>query len=176
MTASSNDSLLTLRRGLHDGLKIYPRWPSSTVLIDRQALEKLKLVHAALPRGVCLAITRAYEPTGTNLTAARIVFRWLGIHLFRLCYSQRIGEIEDIFSANGHDTDGTHVDISIELNGHRLRFLPLGVFTPPSWQRHRVKPVKPVLEILKQALLENGFSIHQNETESLQIHCDLTRR
>jgi hypothetical protein len=173
MTFSFENPLLTFRRGLHDGLWIHPRWPSSAVVIDRRAWEALKQVHAALPKGVCLVITRAYEPPGTQLSAARGVFRWLGIHLFRLCYAQRINEIEDLFGANGHHTEGTHVDISIKLDGRRLRFLPLGVFTPEAWQRRRVKPVRPVLEMINKALLKAGFTIHRNPTESLQIHCDL---
>jgi hypothetical protein len=175
MTVSLDTTLLTLRRGLHDGLWVSPRWPSSTVVIDRRAWEALKQAHAALPNGVCLVITRAYEPMGTKLASARIVFRWLGIHLFCLCYSQRISEIEDLFGTNGHHTEGTHVDISIKLDGRRLRFLPLGVFTPGAWQRRRVKPVKPVLEMIKKTLVDASFTIHQNPTESLQIHCDLIR-
>jgi hypothetical protein len=172
MTASL-PPLLTLRRGQHDGLWITPRWPSSTVVIDRRAWTRLLQAQAALPPGVRLIITRAFEPAGTQLSAARIIFRRLGICLFRLCYAQRINEIEDLFGANGHHTDGTHVDLSIQLDGHRLRFLPLGVFTPGAWQRRRVKPVRPVLEQVKQALRETGFSVHRNQTESLQIHCDL---
>lgn len=93
--------------------------------------------------------------------------------LFRAVYFKRRAEIPEIFGANGHDVDGTHVDVSIRFNGRRLRFLRLGVFTPRAWQENAVRRYQPFVAIVKSTLREGGFHIHRNETESLQIHCDL---
>ena len=99
-------------------------------------------------------------------------FRLLGIRAFRLFYPRRQHEIADIFGSNGHDVDGTHIDVSFRLNGRRIRMLPLGVFTPPVWlYRRRQRWAVPLHQVCS-ALKENGFRIHRNDTESMQIHCD----
>jgi hypothetical protein len=92
-----------------------------------------------------------------------------------LLFSTRHNEVDEIFGANGHDLDGTHVDISIELDGRRLSFLPVSVFTPLRWQARRVKKYRLLLEDVRGALSICGFQIHQNPTESLQVHCDFVR-
>lgn len=93
--------------------------------------------------------------------------------MFKLVYANRGGEIEDIFGSNGHDEDGTHLDVSLSINGNRVHLLPFSVFTPVSWQRRRAEKHLQFIETVKNALVKNGFSIHRNETESHQIHCDL---
>lgn len=57
-------------------------------------------------------------------------------------------------------------------DGKRLRFLPLGVFTPPARQEQRKARYSAVVEEVKATLGQCGFQIHRNPTESLQIHCD----
>ncbi|BAQ81463.1 hypothetical protein PST29_3574 [Pseudomonas sp. St29] len=119
-----------------------------------------------------LLVTRGYEHKSSYLGAFRSLSRWLGIRLLCWCYPQRKQELEDIFGSNGHDVDGTHVDVSIVLDGKRLRFLPLGVFTSPARQNRRQARYAAVVDEVKETLRQCGFEIHRNPTESLQIHCD----
>lgn len=164
--------MLTLSCGTYEGLEVAPRWPSRRVHIDETAWERLRTVQLALPASVRLIVTRGYEPGASRLGVARRLFRATGIRLFGALFRTRRGEIADIFGANRHDTDGTHIDVSIRLDERRLRFLPLGVFTPIGLQDRRTAKNKAVLEEIRTALTEAGFRIHRNRTESLQIHCD----
>lgn len=165
--------MICLPRGRYGELQICPRWPSSKVLVSPVALEKLRGAQADLPREISLILTRGYEPRASKLGGLRKLSRIVGIVLFRLVYANRAGEVDDIFGANGHDVDGTHLDVSVAVNGKRVRLLPLSVFTPISWQKRRVEKYVQPIETVKNALVHNGFSIHRNETESHQIHCDL---
>ncbi|WP_266169366.1 hypothetical protein [Dyella subtropica] len=166
-------NLMTLPRGTHDGLHVRPRWPARRVLLDVPAFKKLQTIQARLPDEIGLILTRGFEPAATHLGFARKQFRALGIGLFRLMYPGRRSEITDIFGSNGHDVDGSHVDVSFQWNGRRVRLLPLGVFTPPSMQRRRTRQFASPLAKVCAALIQEGFHIHNNPTESLQIHCDL---
>ncbi|WP_256081017.1 hypothetical protein [Massilia sp. YIM B04103] len=166
-------SLLSLPRGIHAGIHIQPRWPARQVQVDARVIARLSTIQAQLPSAATLILTRGYEPPMSRLGAARTGFRALGIFLFRLFYPGRHAEIADIFGSNGHDTDGSHIDISVMQDGHRIRLLPLGVFTPRSWQLRRVRLHAHLLSIVREALAQQGFLIHHNATESLQIHCDL---
>lgn len=173
LTMHSN--LLTLPPGVHAGVQIRPRWPARHVHVDAHVLGKLQAIQTGLPVGISLILTRGFEPRASGLGFARRQFRALGIATFRLLYPARRDELADIFGSNGHDVDGTHIDVSFTLNGRRVRMLPLGVFTPPFWQRRRVRRCASALAQIQAALMRHGFQIHRNATESLQIHCDLAR-
>jgi hypothetical protein len=166
-------TLLALESGVHSGLDVRPRWPARRVLVDSGVLTKLQTIQTKLPAEVGLILTRGYEPATSNLGIARRQFRALGIGIFRLLYPGRHSEVQDIFGSNGHDVDGTHVDVSICVEGRRVRMLPLGVFTPPTWQQRRVHRCASALAEVYAALKSEGFQIHRNATESLQIHGDL---
>lgn len=164
--------MLTLSNGIHDGLEVAPRWPSRRVHIDETAWERLRTVQLALPASVRLIVTRGYEPGASRLGVSRGLFRAIGIRLFGALFGARRNEIADIFGANGHDVDGTHIDVSIRLDEQRLRFLPFGVFTPISLQNRLTARNETALKQVGIALTEGGFRIHRNRMESLQIHCD----
>ncbi len=166
-------SLLPFKRGTYNGILVRPRWPSAGIAIDRRAWDRLGSVQQALPAGIQLILTRAYEPTGTRTSLVRRIARKTGVRLFGLLYRSRASEIDDIFGANGHDRDGTHVDISISLHGRRLRLLPLGVFTPIRWQNRLTDKYLPAVRSVQSQLINHGFKPHRNKTESLQMHCDL---
>lgn len=142
-------------------------------MVEARVLDKLHAVQHALPAEIGLILTRGYEPGASRLGFLRTRFRALGIHAFRLLYPGRRDEIAHIFGSNGHDADGTHIDVSFRLHDRRVRLLPLGVFTPPGWQRRRMRQYSPSLEQIQGTLVRHGFRIHCNATESLQIHCDL---
>lgn len=165
--------MICLTRGRYGELQIRPRWPSSTVMISPVALDKLQIAQASLPNEISLILTRGYEPRTSKLGYLRKFSRMVGIGLFKFVYANRLDEVEDIFGANGHDQDGTHIDVSLAINGNRIRLLPLSVFTPLFWQNRRVEKYRPLVDTVKSTLIENGFRIHRNKTESHQIHCDL---
>lgn len=164
--------MLTLPKGESQGLKVKPRWPSSEVLIENNVFLKLIEAQSKLPTSVQLLLVRGYENKNSQLGLFRRLSRWLGIKLFCTCYPSRKGEVKDIFGSNGHDVDGSHVDVSIILNGKRLRFLPLGVFTSLTFQHSRAAEHLTIIKKVKGALEQCGFEIHHNQTESMQIHCD----
>jgi len=172
---TTHSNLLTLPPGVHAGIQIRPRWPARHVHVDERVLGKLQAIQAELPAELDLILTRGYEPPTSGLGHARRRFRALGIGMFRVLYPDRRNELADIFGSNGHDIDGTHIDVSFSLNGRRVRMLPLGVFTPPFWQQRRVRQCASALAQIQAALMRHGFQIHRNATESLQIHCDLVR-
>lgn len=122
--------MLTLQRGRHHALLIAPRWPSTRIQLEEEALQHLLDAQALLPAGLGLLVTRGFEPSHSWLGSFRRGVRWLGIAVFRACYPQRHDEVDAIFGANGHDIDGRHIDVSVVLHGKRLRLLPLDVFTP----------------------------------------------
>lgn len=165
--------MVCLTRGGHGGLQICPRWPSSKVLVSPAALKKLQIVQADLPGEISLILTRGYESRASRLGWLRKLSRIVGIILFKFVYANRGDEVEDIFGSNGHDLDGTHLDVSLAVNGNRVRLLPLSVFTPIFLQKRRAEKYSRSIKIVKRALVHNGFIIHRNETESHQIHCDL---
>ena len=172
ITSKSSSSMLILLKGETKGLKVAPRWPSSKVLIEENVFLKLLEVQSKLPSSIKLLLVRGYENKSSRLGMFRHISRWLGIKLFCTCYPRRKSEVDDIFGSNGHDVDGSHVDVSIVLNGKRLRFLPLGVFTSLSLQHSRTEEHLTVIKLVKGALEQCDFSIHHNQTESMQIHCD----
>ncbi len=154
-------------------IQIKPRWPAQQILIDELAWQKLLAVQAGLPPHLSLILTRAYEPRASGLGRARTQFRRAGIWLFGFLYRHRKAEIPDIFGSNGHDLDGTHIDVSFCIHRQRVRLLPLSVFTPLSWQKKRMDKYREALALVQAALVSQGFCLHGNQTESLQIHCDL---
>ncbi|AMC36333.1 hypothetical protein [Janthinobacterium sp. B9-8] len=158
---------------MHANVQIRPRWPAQQVQVDLDAFSKLQRIQTKLPEHIGLILTRGYEKKESHLGFARNKFRALGISAFRFCYSSRQSEIAAIFGSNGHDVDGTHIDVSFLLYGRRVRLLPLSVFTPLFWQKRRVERYSLPLCQVKEALIKEGFRIHLNSTESLQIHCDL---
>lgn len=164
--------MLILLKGEIQGLKVKPRWPSSKVLIEKVVFFKLIEAQSKLPSSIQLLLVRGYENKKSYLGFFRFLSRWLGIKLFCACYPGRKGEVSEIFGSNGHDIDGSHVDVSIILNGKRLRFLPFGVFTSLSRQKLRAEEHLIVIEKVKSTLRQSGFEIHRNQTESMQIHCD----
>lgn len=174
-TPAPVSNLLSLAHDTRGDLHICPRWPARRVHVDELALRKLAAAQATLPQGITLILTRGYEPKAARIGMARRQFRAVGTRVFRMCYPARTGEIADIFGSNGHDIDGTHIDVSFRVNGHRVRMLPLGVFTPPALQKRRAKRYAAALAAVNSALLEQGFRLHRNPTERLQIHCDLIR-
>jgi hypothetical protein len=165
--------MLILKEGLHSGLMVKPRWPSTKISIENITFIQLISAQEKLPEHTTLLISRAYEPKNSPLGLSRKIFRWVGIKLFNLFYPSRKSEVTDIFSSNGHDVDGTHVDVSILINEKRVRLLPLGVFTPLFWQKYKVKKYSFIVSTVNKSLFDSGFIIHRNNTESLQIHCDL---
>ena len=173
MQQRQHTTLVTLGRGIHHGIRIRPRWPARQVHVDAVALNKLQSVQAQLPSDITLILTRGYERGASRLGFARTHFRKLGIGVFRRLYPGRQHEIADIFGSNGHDVDGTHIDVSFCLKGRRIRMLPLGVFTPSGWQHRLAQRYASPLHVVLASLRQSGFRIHRNETESLQIHCDL---
>ncbi|UVA80554.1 hypothetical protein [Pandoraea commovens] len=140
--------------------------------MDEAVLKALQDIQTQLPEEITLILTRGYEAHASQLGFARRQFRKFGIGVFRRLYPNRQHEITDIFGSNGHDVDGTHVDVSFCVNGRRIRMLPLGVFTPSSWQQRRVRRHASSLSCILTLLKQYGFQIHRNATESLQIHCD----
>ncbi|MCH8621602.1 hypothetical protein [Undibacterium sp. TS12] len=168
-------ALVRLPPGTSGNIQIQPRWPARQVLINALAWQKIQDMQAALPSHLGLILTRAYEPRASELGKARTWFRRAGIWLFGCIYRQRKAEIADIFGSNGHDVDGTHIDLSFRLHGRRVRLLPLSVFTPLAWQKKRMDIYREALELVKKELLMRGFTLHSNQTESLQIHCDLVQ-
>ncbi len=165
--------MITLSQGHYKSISIHPRWPARMVLVDEVALEQLVEVQSKLPDNLGLILTRAYEEGTSSLGFLRNFSRVLGISLFKSIFPNRKNEIRDIFGSNGHDVDGTHLDVSISIDGKRKRPLPFSVFTPLFIQRKTIRSYRVELDMVKQALIKNGFKIHSNETESLQIHCDL---
>jgi hypothetical protein len=153
-----------------------PRWPSTRVFVDDGAYHAVQRAGAMLPDGVQLILTRGYEPKRSRLGRLRIMFRAGGILAFTILFPHRRNEIGPIFGANGHDIDGTHIDVSIEIDGKRLRFLPLGVFTPIRIQRILYDKHAKIVDSVRAALIASGFLIHPNPTESFQIHCDFMGR
>lgn len=153
-------------------VRMVPRWPSTCVTVDDRAYHALQCAAAMLPDGVQLILTRGYEPKRSRLGRLRILFRSGGILAFKILFPHRRNEIGPIFGANGHDIDGTHIDVSIEENGKRLRFLPLGVFTPIRVQGILYNKHAKIVDSVRAALIASGFLIHPNHTESFQIHCD----
>jgi hypothetical protein len=137
------------------------------------AWQKLAQVQTKLPQHVQIIVTRGYEPAVAALGFARRLFRRMGIIAFSILYRHRRHEIADIFGANGHDIDGTHVDVSVLLYGRRVRLLPLGVFTPLWLQSKRKNEVITAIHEVQAALRRGGFALHRNDTERLQMHCDL---
>ncbi|WP_205882030.1 hypothetical protein [Leeia aquatica] len=165
--------LMTLPRGVQGRLEVQPRWPARQVALAPEAWLRLQQAAACLPDSIGLILTRGYEAPSARLGLARRIFRYAGMGVFRTVYPARRAEVADIFGANGHDVDGHHVDVSIRWQGRRLRLLPLGVFTSSSWQARRVSRFQPVVQQVQQALQQQGFLLHRNATEALQIHCDL---
>lgn len=165
--------LVTLRRGVVNNLHIRPRWPARQIDIDSLALQKLNRIQASLPEHIQIIVTRGYEPAASSLGFARTQFRKLGVLAFSTLYAHRRHEIADIFGANGHNLDGTHIDVSFALEGRRVRLLPLGLFTPLWLQRKRKSKVVSALRMVQTGLRREGFVLHRNATERLQIHCDL---
>lgn len=150
-----------------------PRWPAAHVELSRRAWLSLQKAAANLPDTTSLILTRGYEAPHARLGLARRIFRQLGMGLFRFVYPSRSTEVAEIFGANGHDVNGDHVDVSIRWQGRRLRLLPLGVFTAPRWQARRLGKVLPVVQQVQDVLQQQGFCLHRNHTEALQMHCNL---
>ncbi len=164
---------LSLSPGNHSNLQVKPRWPYREVLICPEAFTRLQQAQDRLGVTAQLVITRAFEPGNFILRRLHSLMRTIGAICFVMRYPQRSSEVPAIFSANGHDKDGTHVDIAIIHNGKLLRLLPRSVLTHATTIAAIEAKHSKLLEAVRTSLREVGFRIHSNQTEALQIHCDL---
>lgn len=163
--------MLKLNPGKHGILSVHPRWPDKFVLIDPVAKDYLSHAQTLLPENLQLVLTRGYQPETWLIR----IMRKLGRHLFCLLFPKRRNEASAIFLHNGHASDGTHIDLSIELDSRRLNFLPFSVFTAMPTLLKRREKYRETLNQVCTALKASGFSIHFNIIEASQIHCDLQR-
>ncbi len=161
--------LIELKRGLSHGLVVEPRWPDSCVYIDATALRCLQEAQNALPDSLHLVLTRAFQKEDPILKRMRL----FGAYVFKFLYPSRKHETKEIFGHNGHALDGTHLDVSITYNGEKIKLLPFGVFTAKKVLLKIERDHLDVIMQVRKALEFNGFAIHANKTEALQIHCDL---
>lgn len=164
---------LSLPAGHYLNLQVAPRWPYNKIVICRDAFSRLQQAQEKLDPSVQLVITRGFEPGNWIVRRLHLLMRRIGSIVFLLLYPGRAEEIPAIFSANGHDTDGTHVDIAIKLNGKLLNLLPMGVLTPASHLAATETEYSSILAGVRNTLSSLGFKTHTNQTEALQIHCDL---
>ena len=166
-------SLIVLNSSYTGAIKVAPRWPYSEVHVSIEALKRLELAQAKLDSSIRLILTRGFEPGNLITRNLHNLFRKLGGWAFIIVFPGRRSERSEIFSSNGHEIDGRHVDVSIEQYGKIHKFLPCGVFsTCASVELAKVANCA-LLQDVQGALVECGFTIHSNPTESLQIHCDL---
>ncbi len=156
------------------GIAVRPRWPYKEVLVTPEALAALRKASAAaagqLP-GLKLALIRGYETPVQ--TFRRNLLRLLGLSVFFVCYPWRYREIPGIFSPNGHDRSGNHVDVRFSLGGQNVKLLRYGPLTSLPAIRCTMERFDKELKIVRGALEACGFCIHPNISEALQIHCDL---
>lgn len=164
---------LSLPAGYHSNLQVAPRWPYKKVLICPEAFSRLQQAQGKLGQTAQLIITRGFEPGNIILRRLHSFMRKLGAVVFILCYPQRFSEVSEIFSSNGHDTDGTHVDVAVSQNAKLLNLLPSGVLTHAVTIAAIEKEYSNILTVVRMTLTEVGFKTHSNQTEALQIHCDM---
>lgn len=153
---------------------VRPRWPYDKVFISDEALRRLMAAQNTLfDHGLTLALTRGYESRGKLTRIAHRLGRAVGMVLFCLVFPHRYRERQAIFSPNGHDRSGDCIDVALVHRGEMLTLLPLGVFTP-CWLIRRARRVhQRELALAWSALASAGFSVHDNPTEAMQIHCEL---
>ena len=120
---------LSLTPGQHANLQVAPRWPYRKVLICPEAFSRLQHAQEKLGQTAQIFITRGFEPGNFIIKRLHSLMRKLGAFIFVLRYPRRLSEVSSIFSSNGHDKDGTHVDIAVSQNGKLLNLLPSGVLT-----------------------------------------------
>jgi len=148
---------------------------SKEVKVSPEALSALIDVQLKLPSHVTLVVTRGLEEISPCFRILHRVRRRLGALLFCFLYPKRKNEVPQIFGSNGHDVCGDHIDIDVLVDGRRITLLPLGVFTPLTLLRKRHKQYQKELALVYSELEKGGFTIHRNETEAAQIHCDFER-
>jgi len=164
-------ALIELSTGSYGSILVQPRRMRKFVLLTPVALHALCAAQTLLPAEIQLVLTRGYEPVTMILRLSR----WIGRLLFTLLYPLRAREAGAIFHHNGHGCDGNHIDVSIRLNKQPLQLLPFSVFTPLFLIEKCEFNHATALARVRSALQSEGFVIHQNRVEALQIHCDLTR-
>jgi hypothetical protein len=164
---------LLLRQGASAGFLIQPSWPSRRVLVSAEAYLRLCNAQQRIGRDTSLILKRGMESPDFPAVLFRKLLRFCGGGIFAVMYPCRARERLQIFTPNGHDRSGDHVDVGIWHAGAKLRLLPYGVFTP-LWLVHRIEAkYRLVLSDVRSALEDAGLTIHSNRTEALQIHCDL---
>jgi D-alanyl-D-alanine dipeptidase len=152
---------------------VRPRWPYDKVLISDDALRRLTVAQNTLAaHGLTLVLTRGYESRGKLIRVAHRLGRAAGMVLFCL-YPHRYRERRAIFSPNGHDRSGDCIDVALVHRSKTLTLLPLGVFTPCWLIRRAQRAHQRELTLAWSALQSAGFSVHDNPTEAMQIHCEV---
>jgi hypothetical protein len=165
-----------LTKSFSKHLVVLPKYPYREVFISEDAYRCLLQAQLRLaPYSVELILKRGYEYENTLMKCMHKAIRVLGAILFGLVYPHRISECKEIFSPNGHDRSGDCIDVSILHNGHIVELLPYGVFATKKQIKTTLKTYGSLLNLVWTELERAGFSIHKNETESLQIHCELMR-
>ena len=167
--------LISLDSDYDGAIKVRPRWPYSRVLVSPEALARLEKAQTFLAPDTQFILTRGFEPGGWLLRGLHRLGRKIGGLIFVALYPSRADERAEIFSANGHDQDGNHIDVGILREGIEMRFLPFGVMSSRSQVAANRQSESAIIERAYNALQSAGFQIHSNPTESLQIHCDLVQ-
>ena len=165
----TSNSLRKIFRGESDGIVIRPSFLSPHVAISDIAWARLKQAQTRLPKEVQIILYRGYQPR----SVLRYISRQIGAAFFRVLFPTRRDEIIQIFSANGHECDGNHIDIGLSLHGKNILFLPLSVFTPQCLQKRLRNTHRLVVDSVQQEMCRAGFVAHENATEALVMHFDL---
>lgn len=164
-----------LKKANPEEIIISPRFPYDTVVVSDIAYQQiLKVQKMLISENIELILTRGYESSGKMVKWGHTVARLAGTVLFAVVYPQRIKECWEIFSSNGHDQSSRNcLDISIVYEGKYLNLLPYGVFT----SRKCIKRLRDLhshaLGLVWDSLAREGFVVHENYTEAMQIHCEL---
>ena len=164
--------MLTLRKKVHNGIMVSPRFPARCVKIDIEIFEKLQEVQKSLPQDMNIILTRGFEDPSSVLGVTRKILRYIGKILFSIIYPNRRQEISEIFVPNGHDDNGKHVDISISIRSKNTNWLPCGVFTSPQVLAKVEQEYETVISLLENKILAKGGRLHNNRLERLQMHID----
>lgn len=166
--------MLTLSEGTYKEIEISPRFPARCVRVDEFVFNKLQEIQKSLPQEVLIILTRGYEDPESALGYSRRILRFIGSNLFSIIYPNRNREIIEIFTPNGHDKNGTHVDISLTVHSIKTNWLPYGVFTSPKIIAKVEKENEKLISLIENKIMAMGGRLHHNRLERLQMHVDFT--
>ncbi len=115
---------------IYNGLSVEPRYRERWARISKAKMHELLSPQEILPANVRCILLRVYEPGSHLIRVLRHLMKRLGVLIFQLVYSSRVGGVSQKFHQKRYDIDPNYINAGILVDRICSCTHPFDVFRP----------------------------------------------